>query len=68
MRKYQVFAKDGTAVTVVRVDADDVNLETADGPDTAFWNFILESDEGEDSVTVATFPFAGVAYIVSEAA
>jgi hypothetical protein len=68
MRSYQVLMKEVSNARIVKVQADDVNLDSVGDEDqpTLFWNFLANVD-GAD-VTVAAFPFLDVAYITSEVA
>jgi hypothetical protein len=56
--------RSGGGPLVVTVEAEDVELDTAGEPTTAFWNFLMPGKDA--SVTVAAFPFTDVAYITSE--
>lgn len=65
MRTYQVQMRAGGRASgdVIEIVAQDVNLATADGPSTAFWNFII--GEATGTITIAAIPFADVESIVS---
>lgn len=69
MRKYAVQLRMDAVATgpdrIVTVEAEDMELDTADGPTTAFWNFTATPEDEDDAVTVATFPFTDVAYVTS---
>jgi hypothetical protein len=60
MRKYQVWLNGMDRF--VELEADDLNVEATGG--VAFWNFIIFGSNRDD-VTVAAFPFDGVAYVIS---
>jgi hypothetical protein len=59
-RTYQVWLKD--MAKCIEFQADDVDLDSVEH--AVYWNFVVESGH-EDAVTVAAFPCANVAYVVS---
>ena len=59
MTMYQVWLN-GLA-QFIEVQADNVNTSSGGDEGAVWWNFTIN----EGAVTVAAFPFAGVAYIIS---
>jgi hypothetical protein len=71
MRRYQVYLKgEGDVQTVLTIEADDVNLVSADGPSVGvflnFWQLTEEASAGtHGDVTVAAVPLGEVRYVLS---